>query len=138
MLDKEKFQDKGKEPKFSIVATEAAKPAANQPREIPQVPAKLLNGCTIFSLKDLSKSFRPMHEYSIDFVKRISCLVTNIGHVELKIHADEQGELKVTINGNMIKINVFTRCHLFKDLEVQKPVSTTILNKFELKLRKIL
>ena len=41
-FDKEKFQDKGKEhfPKISVVATEATKPAADQPREIPQVPTK--------------------------------------------------------------------------------------------------
>ncbi len=42
MLDKEKFQDKGKEePKFSVVAVEATKTATNQPREMPHVPAKL-------------------------------------------------------------------------------------------------
>ena len=47
-----------------------------------------------------------MHEFSINFVKCTSYLVSNIGHVELKIHVNEQWELKVTIKENMIKCSM--------------------------------
>ena len=36
-----------------------------------------------------------MHEYSIDFVKGTSCLVSNIGDSDLKIDARDQGKLEV-------------------------------------------
>ena len=47
-----------------------------------------------------------MHEFSINFVKCTSYLVSNIGHVELKIHVNEQWDLKVTIKENMIKCSM--------------------------------
>ena len=36
-----------------------------------------------------------MHEYSTDFVKGTSCLVSKIGDVELKVDANDQGKLEV-------------------------------------------
>ena len=36
-----------------------------------------------------------MHDYCTDFVKGTSCLVSNIGDVELKVDASNQGKLEV-------------------------------------------
>ena len=77
------------------VATEAPKTVADQPIEVPQIPADFSKDCTDFSLKDLSKPLCPMPEYSSDFVKGTSCLVSNIGDAELKIEASDQGKLEV-------------------------------------------
>ena len=77
------------------VTTEATKIKPDQPIEVPQIPADFSEDCTDFSLKDLSKPSCPMHEYSIDFVKGTSCLVSNIGDTELKIDASDQGKLAV-------------------------------------------
>lgn len=66
-----KFQDGVKN---SAVATEATKTAT----KVPRVPAKLSKNCTDVSLKDLRKPLPPMHVYSFDLVKYITCLVTNI------------------------------------------------------------
>ncbi|KAF3953568.1 hypothetical protein CMV_021003 [Castanea mollissima] len=74
---------------------EAPKTAADQPIEVPQIPANLSKDCTDFSLKDLSKPLCPMHEDSTDFVKGTSCLVSNIGDAKLKIDASDQGKLEV-------------------------------------------
>ena len=59
------------------------------------MPVNLSKDCTDFSLKDLSKPLCPMHEYSTDFVKGTSCLVSKIGDVELKVDANDQGKLEV-------------------------------------------
>ena len=61
-------------------------------QEIIGVPTKLSKDCTNLSLKELLKSFSPMHEYSTNFVKGASCLVSNIRDVEWKIH--KRGEEK--------------------------------------------
>ncbi len=91
MLGKVKFQDKGKkqDSKLFLVEIEATRLVVYQPGEMPQLLAKQSKDNIDFSLKDLSKSLCPMHEYSI-------------GHAELKIHAHKQGDLKATIEGNMI------------------------------------
>ena len=62
---------------------------------MPQIPADFSKDCTDFSLKDLSKPLCPLHEYSTDFVKGTSSLVSNIGDAELKIDASDQGKLEV-------------------------------------------
>ena len=36
-----------------------------------------------------------MHDYSIDFVKGTSCLLSNTGDAGLKIDASDQGKLEV-------------------------------------------
>ena len=61
---------------------------------MPKIPADFFKDCTDFSLKDLSKPLCPMHEYSIDFVKGTSCLVSD---AELKIDASDQGKLEVML-----------------------------------------
>ena len=62
---------------------------------MPQIPADFSKDCTDFSLKDLSKPSCPLHEYSADFVKGTSSLVSNIGGAKLKIDASDQGKLEV-------------------------------------------
>ena len=62
---------------------------------MPQIPADFSEDCTDFSLKDLSKPLCLMHEYSTDFVKGTSCLMSNIGDAELKIDASDPGKLEV-------------------------------------------
>ena len=89
------FEGKDLEAKNYGVATEATKIKPDQPIEVPQIPADFFKDCTDFSLKDLSKPLCPMHEYSIDFFKGTSCLVSNIGDTELKIDASDQGKLEV-------------------------------------------
>ena len=93
------IEGKDLEAKNSGVATEATKTKPDQRIEVPQIPADLSKDCTDFSLKDLLKPLCPMHEYSTDFVKGTSCLVSNIGDAELKIHASEQGKLEVMQHG---------------------------------------
>ena len=56
------------EAKNSGLAIEAPKTAADQPIEVPQIPANFSKDCTDFSLKDLLKSLCHMHEFSINFV----------------------------------------------------------------------
>ena len=77
------------------VTTEATKIKPDQPIEVPQIPAYFSKDCTYFSLKDLSKPSCPMHDYSIDFVKGTSCLLSNTGDAGLKIDASDQGKLEV-------------------------------------------
>ena len=89
------IEGKETEAKISVVETEAPKTTADQPIEVPQIPANLSKDCTDFSLKDLLKPLRPMDDYSIDFVKGTSCLVSNIGDAELKIDASDQGNLEI-------------------------------------------
>ena len=62
---------------------------------MPQIPADFSKDCTDFSLKDLLKPLCPMPEYSTDFVKGTSCLVSNIRDAELKIDASDQEKLEV-------------------------------------------
>ena len=88
------IEGKDLEAKNSGVAIKATKTKPNKPIEEPQIPANLSKDCTDFSLKDLSKPLCSMHEYSTNFVKGTSCLVSNIGDAELKIGASYQRSLK--------------------------------------------
>ncbi|KAK9981947.1 hypothetical protein SO802_035180 [Lithocarpus litseifolius] len=90
------IEGKDLEAKNYDVATEATKTKPDQPIEVPQILADFSKDCTNFSLKDLSMPLCPMHEYSTDSVKGISCLVSKIGDVELKIDASDQGKLEET------------------------------------------
>ena len=56
------------EAKNSGLAIEAPKTAADQPIEVPQIPANFSKDCTDFSLKDLSKPLCPMPEYKVQVV----------------------------------------------------------------------
>ena len=88
------IEGKDLEAKNSGVAIKATKTKPNKPIEEPQIPANLSKDCTDFSSKDLSKPLCSMHEYSTNFVKGTSCLVSNIGDAELKIGASYQRSLK--------------------------------------------
>ncbi len=76
-----------------------------------------------------------MHEYSTDFVKGTSCLVSNIGDAELKIHAYEQEVLEVTIKENMIKDQCIHKVPFIQGLELQKSVSTNSTNKVKVETK---
>nr|POF08343.1 hypothetical protein CFP56_66381 [Quercus suber] len=89
------IEGKDLEAKNYGVATKATKTKPDQPIEVPQITADFSKDCTDFSVKDLSKPLCPMHEYSTDFVKGTSFLVSNIGDAELKIDASDQGKLEV-------------------------------------------
>ena len=88
------IEGKDLEAKNSGVAIKATKTKLDQPIEEPHIPVNLSKDCTNFSLKDLSKSLCPMHQYSTNFIKGTSCLVSNIGDAELKIDASYQRSLK--------------------------------------------
>ena len=89
------IEGKDLEAKNSGVAIETTKIKPNQPIEVPQILADFSKDCTDFSLKDLSKPLCPMHEYSTDFFKGTSCLVSSIGDAELKIDASDQGKFEL-------------------------------------------
>ena len=92
----------------------------DQPKEMPWVPANLSKDCTDFSLKDLSKPLHPTHDNYNDFSIGTSCLVSNIGHVKLKKHADKQGKLEVTIKRNMLNNQCIHKVPFVRGLEGQK------------------
>lgn len=68
------------------------------------------------------KSLCPMHEYSTNFNKGTSCLVSNIGDTELTVHAYEQKELDITIKGNMIEDQCIHKAPFVQELELKKLV----------------
>ena len=94
-VPKPKFiEGKDLEAKNSGVAIKATKRKLDQHIEEPHISVNLSKDCTNFSLKDWSKSLCPMHQYSTNFIKGTSCLVSNIGDAELKIDASYQRSLK--------------------------------------------
>jgi hypothetical protein len=110
LLDKEKFQNKGKEKELkNPTVVNTTKPVANQPTKVLRVLVKLSENV---SLKDLQKFMPPMHEYSTDLVKDKSCLLSNKNHAKLEIKEDEilLKEFKESLKSESKKDMITDKC----------------------------